>query len=255
MAKGLVRLSSCDDLLHHVSGDTFVRYNIPPDFAGPCFARGDAVVFARVGMSGSIGLACLGSIGALDGLLAEIRRDRLLTDFDLHNITVPRAAAEVLDRHFVVGPGGEWEWMWTDVEPVAVPAEDLVVDLSPDEHATSISELLALSSPRASLRPGDAIAQSWVGILDGTRIVACGGVERTGAGAAHLGSIAVHPSQRLRGYGAAITASLTRRYVDADGICTLGMYSDNHSARRLYLRLGYHDDYFWSSRTLVAVRD
>lgn len=57
---------------------------------------------------------------------------------------------------------------------------------------------------------------------------------------AHLRAIATHPDHRGRGLGADITAAVTRRGLDAGApAATLGMYSENDVARRLYERLGF----------------
>ena len=67
-----------------------------------------------------------------------------------------------------------------------------------------------------------------------------------------LSGITVRPSQRGRGLGLAVTAHLTRAAVRASGVCTLGMYSDNDVARRVYHGLGYTGDHLWSSRRVLS---
>jgi predicted GNAT family acetyltransferase len=42
--------------------------------------------------------------------------------------------------------------------------------------------------------------------------------------------------------------------VEEAGVCTLGMYSHNDVARRLYLSLGYERVCAWSSRPVVVDR-
>lgn len=56
---------------------------------------------------------------------------------------------------------------------------------------------------------------------------------------------------RGQGLGVAVTAGLTRRGIAGSGVCTLGMYSDNDLARRLYTHLGYRTAYAWCSRRLL----
>jgi len=48
-----------------------------------------------------------------------------------------------------------------------------------------------------------------------------------------------------------MTAQLTRLAVNADGVCTLGMYASNHVARRLYHGLGYVTAHAWCSREVA----
>ncbi len=83
------------------------------------------------------------------------------------------------------------------------------------------------------------------------RLVACAVMERNGAGRPHLAGITVHPSRRGLGLGRAMTAHLTRLAVDADGVCTLGMFASNDVARRLYHGLGYVTAHAWCSRQVA----
>jgi predicted GNAT family acetyltransferase len=59
-------------------------------------------------------------------------------------------------------------------------------------------------------------------------------------GVPFLASVATRSDQRGRGLGGAVTGWVTRRLLEEGSPrVTLGMYSDNDVARRLYLRLGY----------------
>jgi predicted GNAT family acetyltransferase len=72
----------------------------------------------------------------------------------------------------------------------------------------------------------------------------------------HLASIATSGERRGRGYGAAVTAWLTRALLrEGTGWVTLGMYSDNDVARRIYRRLGYRCDHRFTSGALVVAAD
>jgi predicted GNAT family acetyltransferase len=72
------------------------------------------------------------------------------------------------------------------------------------------------------------------------------------AGHPLLAGITVHPSARATGLGLAVTAALARAAIADSGVCTLGMYSDNDVARRVYHGLGFSGDHLWSSRRLVT---
>ena len=98
--------------------------------------------------------------------------------------------------------------------------------------------------------PGTGVTERWLGVRVAGTIVAAGALHRTGAGAPHLTGIVTHPDARGRGYGAAVTAALTRVALADSGVCTLGMYAGNDVARRLYERLGYRTAYGWASRAL-----
>jgi len=58
--------------------------------------------------------------------------------------------------------------------------------------------------------------------------------------------------RRGAGWGAAVTAHLTRLAVAEVGACALGMFADNDVARRLYHRLGYTTGMEWTSRWFGA---
>ena len=61
-----------------------------------------------------------------------------------------------------------------------------------------------------------------------------------------LGKMGLNMALRLHRGGHEVVA------VREGGVCTLGMYSHNDVARRLYLGLGYGDVHEWSSRRLAG---
>jgi ribosomal protein S18 acetylase RimI-like enzyme len=67
-----------------------------------------------------------------------------------------------------------------------------------------------------------------------------GALVRQGDGTGHLRGITTLAAHRGRGLGAAVTAALTTRALAAgSGLATLGVYTDNEVAVRLYRRLNY----------------
>ena len=76
--------------------------------------------------------------------------------------------------------------------------------------------------------------------------------EPCAAGTPTLAGIAVAPTGAAQGWGAAVTAHLTRLAVDEVGACALGMFADNDVARRLYHRLGYTTGMEWTIRWFGA---
>jgi predicted GNAT family acetyltransferase len=92
---------------------------------------------------------------------------------------------------------------------------------------------------------------AWFGVRDVDRLVACAAVEEDRPGVPGLASIATDPQYRGRGLGGAVTAGATRwAFERGHEVVTLGMYSDNAVARRMYHRLGFSGDHRWSSRGL-----
>lgn len=194
-------------------------------------------------------------LGADDGvatLLAGVVVDpTMVAARDARVIRLPQRLEPLLQQHFRTGPDADWEWLWTTSVPAPQPAESAVLTLHGRVRAAELDALLAVANPRASTRPGDEGNDWWVGAPDAScALVACGAMQRTDGGSPHLASIAVRPDRRGEGLGAAVTAALTRRGVTTDGVCTLGMYSDNAVARSLYLRLGFRVGHAWATRVI-----
>lgn len=167
-------------------------------------------------------------------------------------MTVSRGSLASVGSHLPLGEGNEWEWMYAVQAPPQVPAEDRLTPLDESDRA-DIGALLAEANPRTDARPFELADQHWVGARDaGGQLVACGLRERNVAGYPILTGIAVLARERGRGLGLAVTAHLTRQAIAEAGVCTLGMYSDNAVARRVYHGLGYTGDHLWSSRRLAT---
>jgi GNAT superfamily N-acetyltransferase len=169
---------------------------------------------------------------------------------DLAHVTVSRGSLEAVGEHLPLGDGSEWEWMYAAAAPPRSRAESRLIPLSA-EDLPDIQGLLELANPSTDARPFEFPDQHWVGVRDAGRLVACGVREPNVAGWPILSGITVHPSTRGAGLGRAVTAHLTRAAVHDKGICTLGMYSHNDVARRVYHGLGYGGDHLWSSRRLA----
>ncbi|GAA1256889.1 GNAT family N-acetyltransferase [Oryzihumus leptocrescens] len=245
------QLPSWQELLEASGQDPFVRYDVGPAFAGGWAVDG-AVAFLRRTPSGRTALALLGSPAGVGALVATVAADpAVVVGHDVRAITLPQPLEPLLERHFRMGAGSRWEWMWTQEVPQQQPAETALRALGNTADAGELTAFLADASPTASARPGDEGIEWWVGARDGSgTLVACGALQRTGAGSPHLAGIAVRPDRRGEGLGAAVTAALTRRAITLDGVSTLGMYSDNAVARSLYLRLGYRVAQAWATRVI-----
>lgn len=163
-------------------------------------------------------------------------------------LSLPRAAEGL---GLLADVGGRWEFMWTDVAPPRPPRSAEVVVLRPEERAELV-DFLEVHNPRTDGQPFAREGQRWVGVRggDGT-LLACGCCEVEHAGAPVLAGITVAPSARGRGLGGAVTAELTAGAVARHGWSTLGMYSDNDIARRVYLGLGYVLGARWTSGRLA----
>lgn len=131
-----------------------------------------------------------------------------------------------------------WDWMETTRVPPVMAGEERVVELDPAMDAGAIRALHEVAMP-GSIVGAESPGFRWFGVRgagDELLGVAAGSGWESSV---HLGGIAVHPAHRGRGIGAAVTARITRLGIEATGAVSLGLWSDNHGARRLYERLGY----------------
>lgn len=247
-------IATFEELLEASGHHPVVELDVGRGFAPPGWAAAldgaGAVAFPRRSDHGVPGASVLGDGPAIDVLLADPRVRSWFAEGDFRHLSRPREHHDLVDQHLPLdGAGGDWDWLWTrDLPPADVPGEDRVVVLEPAEGLEATA-LLALASPRTHGQPFARPGQLWMGVHDGTgALVACGGSEPSGAGTPTLAGIAVAPTARRQGLGAAVTAALTRRAVAATGACALGMFADNDAARRVYRRLGYRTGMRWRSR-------
>lgn len=245
----LQRLASHAALLEATGGDPFVRFDLPDPLEHPAWSLGAAVAVPRRTHTRRLGLLVMGPAEDAGALVGRLVHDRLLPE--LGGYTVSREAFPAVAGHLPPGEGSEWEWLYAASPPPIVPAESRLVPLSHDDRE-DIHSLLALANPGTDARPFEFPDQQWVGARDASgSLVACGVREPNLAGWPILSGITVHPAQRGTGLGLAVTAHLTRAAVHDIGVYTLGLYSHNDLARRVYHGLGYGGDHPWSSRRLA----
>jgi hypothetical protein len=247
----LRELGTHAELLDATHGSAFIRYDIPAALEQPAWTLGEAVALSRPTTIRGLRLLVIGPPEDAGELVGAMVAEGLHPP-DLAGVTVQRGSLGAVAAHLPVGDGNEWEWMYAVASPPRVDGEDRLVPLS-EEDLPDIAALLAEANPRTDARPFEQPGEQWVGARDGEgRLVACGVREPNVAGFPLLSGITVAPSVRGTGLGLAVTASLTRAALADSGVCTLGMYSDNDVARRLYHGLGYTGDHLWSSRDLAA---
>jgi ribosomal protein S18 acetylase RimI-like enzyme len=187
-------------------------------------------------------LMSLGSPPAVARLLADLVGEIP----DGTRVTMPRGTPPLLPA-WVAVDGTDWEFFWVDAPMPAQPREAEVVDVLPEE----VTPLLVAASPTASARPGDPAVRRWVGVPGPEGLLACAADTSGATGVGHLSSIAVHPSARGQGLGAAVTAALTRQlFGEGMDVVTLGMYADNAAGFGLYRHLGMRNDHHFTSGLL-----
>lgn len=235
-----------------MSDDAFLRWNVRPGTVLDSWREKAATGLLQVGRTGVPTLTVVGPASDAAALVGRA----LAVVADVRRMTLPRGTLPLLPDPLPgnrrVGDGADWDWMWTQEPPPVQPRERNVVRL-PEGAAPQVERLLDAASPRASARPGDPEVRAWWGVVDGDRLLACAASTELVAGVPHLAGIAVLPSLQGRGLGGAVTAAVTRAVL-AEGaeVCTLGMYADNDTARRMYGRLGYRCDHRFSSRALTS---
>jgi GNAT superfamily N-acetyltransferase len=244
------------DLLELTGHHPVVVLDVGTGFRPPGWATdggsGHAVVFPRRSDHGVPGAAALGDAAGLDELFADPRVTLWFAAGGFRHLSVPRASQHVVARHLDLGDrGGDWDWMWTRTSPPEQLGEDEVRELD-RACRDELVAFLAEHSPRTHGQPFARPGQRWVGVRDTSgRLLACGASEPSAAGTPTLAGIAARTDLRGRGLGSAVTARLTRDAVDEHGACALGMYADNDTARRVYLRLGFVTGAQWRSRWLA----
>lgn len=247
----LQQVSSHMELLALSGGSAFLRWDIPAPLGAAAHRLGSAFALPRRTHTRRHGLLVMGPPDDVDRLLAAMLADGALAG-GVGSVTVQRGSLDAVARHLPLDGGNEWEWLCTSAPPPPVATEDRLVALGREDEP-AIQELLALANPGTDARPFEHPGQHWVGVRDGGgALLACGVREPNLAGYPVLSGITVHPAARGTGLGLAVTAGLTRAAVAQAGVCTLGMYSHNDVARRLYTGLGYGQTHAWSSRRLRA---
>ena len=248
------RLASAADLLAVAPRDLYVAQ--VDDSAAALWAGRDGAVGWLVPsprFPGSGHLVVLGPAEASVSLFVDVLAETdAASELTVGSATLPRAAFPALPAHLGLERPNEWEWFATTTLPPVQPGEDEVRWLGEPDH-DDIVALLRAHSGRHDAEPGQPHAKRWCGIRDHAGdLVAVAAHTESWSGIPFLASIATRSDQRGRGLGGAVTAFITRRLLEEGRPrVTLGMYSDNDVARRLYLRLGYQVVHRFTSGRLL----
>ncbi|MDI1462319.1 GNAT family N-acetyltransferase [Catellatospora sp. KI3] len=212
------------------------------------YEHGDALVWTAHGPWGPVA-ASLGDPDAALEVLGQLADSGTLADTRwLH---LPRVPAETAARRLPVVIQDDWDFLWTTTAPEPVlPGEAAVRVLGPEEYP-AVDAVLDEALPHSTSRPSDPRIRHWYGISEGDRLVAVAG-DRSAHDIGFLAGIGVAADRQGRGYGAALTAAVTRLLLAEYGVCSLGVMADNTGAIRLYQRLGYTNAI---ARTSVRLTD
>lgn len=246
---GRVRQISISDLTAVVD-DPFLRHHVDPTRPGArAWVHGRAAVVD--GASGRHGwrgpaFSCVGpadDLGPLTAALAEAGEAPVRVSVDHPSYdALPRAWRPVERR--------DWHWMWSVTAPaLALPDGVAVVELDEDDPADreAVEAVLDAGYADSFARPGVPGAEAWLGASEAGALAAVGVLIRQHSGAGLIRGVTVLAEHRGRGLGGVLSAALARRAVGGGGTATLGVYTDNAPAIRVYERLGFR-----TAHTFVA---
>lgn len=247
-------VSSMTELLEISDHDPWVRWSLPAQPAGEIWTDGRVLLVQRLGWRPGFWVSqlttSLTAQEVREGLLWLRDGDHLERTGAL-SISVPQGHLGAAQDILALGAGGDWEWMWTTTPPPLDPREDLLVELDDLDDAAEIERFSRRNNPRVWTDIGTGKVKRWLGLRGPEgELIAVGGAEVEASGTPHLAGIVTAADRRREGLGSVISAALTRAAIEEHGACTLGMFSDNDVARRVYHRLGYRTARAWSSRVL-----
>lgn len=246
----MIEAISPSDLVQASGGDVYADVAVNGGGAdAPAWAGDGAVLWTRM-WHGRPSLTGVGSPAGVAAVLTHVA-DTLPDEI---RVSLPRGWADHLGPALSFEPRSEWDWLWTTTPPPVQPHEAAVHWLGATDH-DDVRALLEEVSPDASAWPGDEKSRRWAGIraADG-RLAACLADTSRSPTVGHISSVATAPAFRRNGYGAALTAWVTRAFLaEGRSPATLGMYAWNDTARRMYQRLGYVRAHSFAAGTLTRV--
>ncbi|WP_151523230.1 GNAT family N-acetyltransferase [Serinicoccus kebangsaanensis] len=253
------RLTRHADLLALSGGDPWVRWALPDPLPGEVWLHQGVALVQRTGHRPGFWVAPLrAGMPAVDepdrmaAALVALRDGEHLGRLGSRSVSVPQEHAAVAHRVLDLGDGGDWEWMWTTTLPDVDARERDVIPLDDGRDAVELEEFTRANNPRVWTEVGTGRVHRWVGLRDESgQLIAIGGAELEATGIPHLAGIVTAVERRGAGLARVVSAALTRWALEAHGVCTLGMFSDNDAARRLYAGLGYRTARAWHSRMLA----
>ncbi|MGO1974477.1 MAG: GNAT family N-acetyltransferase [Propionibacteriaceae bacterium] len=254
------RITSHADLLTRSGDDPWVRWVVEDDLPTEVWVHRDVALVERVGWRRGFWVAPLrpacdapmpDEAERVRSALTQLRDGGHLTRLRSQSVSTVQEHRAIAHQVLDLSTGGDWDWMWTTDPPPRHPVEVQVVPLDDRRDAEEINTFSARHNARIWAAAGTGRLVHWLGVRDSHgALIAVGGSEREASGAPHLAGIVTDTALRGQGLGTAVSAALTRWALVDFGACTLGMYSDNTVARRVYERLGYRTARAWHSRML-----
>lgn len=159
-------------------------------------------------------------------------------------VSVPRVLAQQLH----VSPRSEWVWFLKRHPYPPRAIDQRLKKITDNSYDKDITQLLKLSSPRASAMPGVDPVDFWLIAIVGNSVV--GSIASTiyPNRHAHLASLAVHPDFRRQGLAKELTIRAIQESfaLDVNGV-SLGVYQNNQNALALYRALDFDHEIAFTS--------
>nr|WP_246283810.1 GNAT family N-acetyltransferase [Nocardioides perillae] len=141
--------------------------------------------------------------------------------------------------------------MWTAAAPEQPTRDGVeVVDLDESDAADrdAVEAVLDAGYADSFARPGVPGAEAWLGVTHRGTLAGVGVLIRQPSGAGLIRAVTVLPEHRGHGLARVLSAALAHRAVaGGNGTATLGVYTTNAPAVRVYERLGFR-----TAHTFVA---
>ena len=159
---------------------------------------------------------------------------------------VGAGGAAILFRAEIPAPPADWseafrgrttQYVAGDLDPVDPELAEQIVELGPDDSGDMV-ELTTLTEP------GPFSAETWrtgryFGLRQDGRLVAMAGERLRVDGWGEVSAVCVHPSAQGQGLGAALTLAAAGAIAERGDRPMLHVAEHNHTAHRLYRRIGF----------------
>lgn len=216
-------------------GDAYLTWEVDASQVRGAWSDGAAVAWiAPSAYHGKLWLTAMGDPAAVVRLVARALRSP--QGEAVVGLSLPATCRPQLPPDMRPGQLDHWTWWWTQTPPDTGIDPDVVALPATDPRLPQLLD----QSASVYLRPGDARALGWFGLVAEGQLRACLTIERHHPQVPHLASVVVDGPHRGRGYGSRLCGSVTAALL-AQGApaVSLAMLTANTPAAALYAGLGF----------------